>query len=117
MWMRRTDDTWNPPGIAPFNSAENANDSRLSPDGNTLFFRSQRPLPGNDTPEKGFYTWYVTRVGESWGEPRLLLLGGLPRPIGYLGVAQSGTLYFGYQGEDGSGDWNPEIWTSTSRLT
>ena len=35
MWMRRSGDNWTPPSPAPFNSAENANDSRLSPDGNT----------------------------------------------------------------------------------
>jgi hypothetical protein len=111
--LRTVGETWSHPAVAPFNSDESANDPRLSPDGQTLFFRSQRPLPGHDAPEASFYTWVVTRSGEGWGEPRPLELGGAPRRIGYLGVAKNGTLYFAYRDEDTIG--GNDIYRSTLR--
>ena len=71
-----------------FNSDEIANDARISTEGKTLFFRSQRPLPGHDAPEASFYTWVVTRSGEDWDEPRPLELGGAqPAVLMGLGLA------------------------------
>jgi hypothetical protein len=109
MWMKKSGNAWTNPTPAPFNSGQNDNDSRISPDGNTLFFRSRRPFPGNNDPEERAYTWYVKRTATGWGEPQPLLIGGAPRRIGYLGVASNGNLYFSYRGEDSNENSNIHV--------
>jgi hypothetical protein len=103
MWMRETDGRWTDPEPAPFYTPHNTNDSRISPDGQRLFFRSRRPLPGNEDPEERLLLWSVARDETSWGEPRPVLFEGRPARTSHAGVAANGTLYFSYRG-DGTDD-------------
>lgn len=104
LWMRRVGNTWTKPEPAPFNTAHNTHDSRISPDGSRLFYRSRRPLPGSDAPESGHYAWVVSREGKGWGPPRPVETGGAPLKTGHLGVARDGTLYFAYRSEGNVGE-------------
>jgi hypothetical protein len=100
MWMRNTGGRWTDPEPAPFYTPHNANDSRPSPDGQRLFFRSRRPLPENEQSEERLLLWSVARDGESWGEARPVLFDGKPARTSHAGVARNGTLYFSYRGDD-----------------
>jgi hypothetical protein len=104
MWMKRVNDTWTRPEAAPFNTAHNTNDSRISPGGSRLFFRSRRPLPGSDGPEAGHYAWVVTREEAGWSAPQPVKCGGVPLRTGHLGVANDGTLYFAFRSEGNVGE-------------
>lgn len=104
MWMRRVDDVWTPPEPAPFNSAHTDNDVCVTPDGQRLFWRSWRPLPGHDAPEERSYIWFVTRTEQGWSTPRPVESGGAYLPAGYPAVAADGTLYFPYRSPDNVGE-------------
>lgn len=105
LWMRRIGGEWVGPEPAPFDDGvHSSNDPRVSPDGSTFFFRSQRPLPGNAAPEPHLFTWYVTKNADGWSEPLPLLLGGASRRISHLGVASNGTLYFSLRSEGNVGE-------------
>jgi hypothetical protein len=104
VWMRRGREKWTEPEPARFNTRHNTNDSRISPDGHRLYFRSQRPLPGNDTAEERFFLWSVTRSGNGWGEPHPVLLGETPGRTSHVGVAADGTLYFSFRAQSNVGE-------------
>jgi hypothetical protein len=101
MWMRDTGTWWTAPEPAPFYTPHNTNDSRISPDGRRLFFRSRRPLPGNEHSEERLLLWTVERDGKSWGAPRPVLFEGSTARTSHAGVAANGTLYFSYRGSEG----------------
>ncbi len=95
MVSRRVDGRWTPPEVAPF-----SRDPRwlhlepaLSPDGQKLFFLSNRPKTGEEEGDNDI--WVVNRVADGWGEPY-----NLGQPINTDGaeffpsLTQDGTLYF-----------------------
>jgi ankyrin repeat protein/Tol biopolymer transport system component len=104
MWMRRIGDRWTDPEPAPFNSPHSSNDSRISPDGRRLYFRSRRPLPGDEHTDGQLLLWSVPRSGHGWGEPEPVLFGGSPGRTSHVGVAANGTLYFSYRSAGEAGD-------------
>jgi len=104
MWMRRVGERWTDPEPAPFNSPHTSNDSRISPDGQRLYFRSRRPLPGNDASEERLLLWSVTRSVDGWGEPSPVLFGETPGRTSHVGVAANGTLYFSYRAASNAGE-------------
>ena len=60
MYMRRVNNLWIKPEIAPFSGNYDDCDVSISPDGNRLFFISiGRILPGSNTPTKRNYIWYM----------------------------------------------------------
>lgn len=65
----RTDVTWTEPLVAPFSGRFSDGSPALSPDGNRLFFSSNRPVaegPTNDDND----LWMVERsADDSWGQP------------------------------------------------
>jgi Tol biopolymer transport system component len=84
---------WAEPEIAPFSGHYRDSDPVLSPDGNRLYFVSDRPAPGKTTHD--FDVWAVDRTAMGWGEPRNL---GAPVNSGvneyFASEASDGTLYF-----------------------
>jgi hypothetical protein len=97
-WMRRVKDQWTRPVAAPFSDGKHTdNDICISPDGNTVFFRSWRPLPGSDEPQERSVIWTADRTEDGWSAPRPVLCGGVPLRAGYPSVTKSGTLYFPYR--------------------
>lgn len=68
--------SWSNPTLAPF-STDRDETTHITPDGNYLFFGSERPIPGK--PNLGNFdmnVWMMEKVGEEWSEPT-----PLPEPI------------------------------------
>lgn len=95
---RRRGDGWSSPEVAPFSGIWRDGDPSFSPDGRTLLFISNRPLPGDppDTVRRDFNIWKVERhANGSWGEPV-----ALDRSVNTAAsefspsLGRSGTLYF-----------------------
>jgi hypothetical protein len=104
-FMKRVDNTWAKPVVAPFNSQGFSDgDNCMSYDGQRLFFRSWRPLPGNADAEERSCMWFVERTNEGWTDARPVLCDGSPVRTGYPSVAQNGTLYFPARLSDAIGE-------------
>ena len=90
---KEKDGSWTSPVVAPFAGSFSDLEPAFTPDGNTLFFSSNRPLAGNST--KDFDIWKVTRVGGAWGKPE-----NIGQPINttadefYPSITKTGSLYF-----------------------
>ncbi len=89
---------WSEPEVLPFSGMWNDADPSLSPDGNRLYFISNRPVNGEMT---GFLeVWYVDRNEGGWGDP--MPVEALLKDQGfktYPSVAGDGTLYFSIAGK------------------
>ena len=95
--MTWDDGEWSDLEIAPFSSLWSDKDLCLSNDGNTVFFRSNRPLPGADasTPSKSSHLWTSTRTNAGWSEAKVVEFSGdYTIPAGYPSLTEDGTLYF-----------------------
>lgn len=103
-WSRHTlmattlrDGRWTTPVPLPFSGHDNDREPALAPDGRTLWFSSDRPVPGMaPTLRGGQQIWRVERRADgTWGEPR-----HVPAPINVgasdMGpsLTRDGTLYF-----------------------
>jgi len=102
---------WSEPEVAPFSGRFNDSGAALSPDGEHLFFASDRPVPGKAAGTPGqpdVDLWVMDRVmdgaGNGWSEPRNL---GAPVNTPALeqspAVADDGTLYFASSRAGGKG--------------
>ena len=97
---------WSDPEVLPFSGQWRDSDPVLSPDGQQLFFVSDRAVDGKDTHR---FQAYVSRriKGGAWGEPSLL-----PAPINqpdkhniyFISMARTGNLYFTQFPAVGGGD-------------
>jgi len=103
MFMKLINNEWTKPVNCGFNGNYSNNDVRISPNGEYLFFRSQRPLPGSTEKEKSFYIWNIKRQNKKWDEPQPLICGTEYIRTGDLGIAQSGSIYFAYSVDKKSG--------------
>jgi hypothetical protein len=107
----RTGDTWSKPWVLPFSGAWNDTDPFVSPDGQRLFFISNRPLnkATGQTARKVFHIWYVDRLpAGDWSEPH-----HLNAPVNEEGVSnyapcvtRSGDIYFCSRDRDGHNGMN-----------
>jgi hypothetical protein len=61
---------WTKPEVAPFSGRWRDIDPALSPDGQRLFFASNRPVEEGGPVRKDFDVWVVAREGHGWGTPR-----------------------------------------------
>jgi D-alanyl-D-alanine carboxypeptidase len=91
---RRQAGRWTTPEVLPFSGRWLDLPPRLSPDGQTMYFGSSRPLAGFRA--RVIRIWSVARNGEAWGEPE-----PLPSPINEdssfnwgASVAADRTIYF-----------------------
>jgi Tol biopolymer transport system component len=87
---------WTKPEGLPFSGQYNDSPPMLSPDGNQLFFSTQRPLPGEEPSSNPvFHIWVAEKAENGWGNPR-----PLPPPVNQEtnsldpSVTKDGTLYF-----------------------
>jgi hypothetical protein len=99
-WM---DSGWCLPKVASFSGVYSDLEPHFSPDGNRLYFVSNRPLEqGGEL--KDFDIWYVERTENGWSEP--INLGepvNTPANEFYPSIAKSGTLYWCATRSDGIG--------------
>ncbi len=72
LMMKRIEGRWTAPEWAPFSGPDGEDDVPFfSADGKTLYFMSQRPLPG-ETGSGSERIWSVRRTANGWSEPRPL---------------------------------------------
>jgi len=95
MTMHRNGNQWTDPHPAAFGSNFSEYEACLSPDGQRLYFISQRPIGGGDQPED-YQLWTVSRTGEGWGEPERLT----DRGDYYPSITSSGVMYFTDRNDD-----------------
>lgn len=110
MEMRKVDDVWQAPSVAPFSGSQEWKDidPMFSPDGRTLIFQSNRPVPDRPA-RKGFDIYAVERTAQGWG------------PVRHLGheintddsessatIAANGNIYFMKDAPDTQSD----LWVS-----
>ncbi|MBN2415675.1 PD40 domain-containing protein [bacterium] len=92
--LRRVNDRWMGPEIAPFSGSYNDYEPQFSPDGTRLYFCSERPASPDDTTADSDI-WYVEKKEGEWG--RAVNIGA---PVNsefsefYPSVTADGTLYF-----------------------
>lgn len=105
MFSRDTRDGWSEPEVAPFSGSQYSDRApRFSADGNTLFFTTNRPLPGGTFSANDYNIWIVRRVSDGWSEPEPLS-GSIntSNPEIHTSVTADGTLYFASARPDGHG--------------
>lgn len=86
--------TWSKPAFASFSVKHDEFDPLFSPDGQSLYFSSHRPVIDTLDPSPS-NIWKVEKdVNNSWSEPELIKLYG-PRKGNYFSsLTDSGTIYF-----------------------
>ena len=94
MVSRRIGDVWREPEMVSFSGEYATMDFCFSPNGNRMYFTSDRPNDCDAKPKNNI--WYVERVGQGWSDPVIL---GPPvyRPgvrVGQHSLAANGNLYF-----------------------
>lgn len=102
--MEREGDVWSDPRVLPFSGRYGDADPAYSPDGERIYFISQRPPSGEGPPRDNWDLWSVDRTSDGWGEPE-----HLGEPVNsdaidvYPSLAADGTLYFSSGREGGRG--------------
>ena len=101
-WYRDEAGQWQGPQIAPFSGRWRDLEPAYSPDGQWLYFASNRPVAGDSA--KDFDLWRVPKTTQGWGEPENLgaTVNG-PGNEFYPSIAANGNLYFTAQREDAVG--------------
>lgn len=101
--LRYEQGVWSKPAVASFSGRYNDIEPAFSPDGQTLYFASNRPIrPGG--PVKDYDIWMVKKAGDGWGSPvRLDTIINSSKDEFYPSIARSGNLYFTREMENGKG--------------
>lgn len=115
-YMIRTNNKWSKPARADFSAGFNCNDPFLSPDGEKLFFISDRPLDSSVF-KKDIDIWYVERENGGWSEP--INAGDMinsDKNEYYISFSKEGTIYFSSnKGTTDTTKWNYDIYYSTNK--
>ncbi|MCK5127451.1 MAG: PD40 domain-containing protein [candidate division Zixibacteria bacterium] len=101
----REDSIWGKPQIAPFSGQFSDFEPCISPDGQKLYFASQRPI--NGTNAKDFDIWVCDKIEQGWSKP--VNLGAPINTINnefYPSITSDGTIYFtaGYESHNNTDD-------------
>jgi len=92
---RLADGKWSKPEVLPFSGRYRDSDPVLSPDGETMFFASDRPVTRKAADERRFQIWQVKKKKNGWSEPALV--PGVINSEGsqvFASVTNDGTMYF-----------------------
>lgn len=93
LFMKMENNKWLAPPEVPFALSEGTGDPALSPDGEKLFYGTERPLPGKTELNPRTNIWVVEKADGTWGTPYHI---GPPasdvRPM-YVSSTNDGTLY------------------------
>jgi hypothetical protein len=99
---------WTAGEIMPFSGTYFDTDSFLSPDGQTFYFSSDRPVEPGGAVKDDFDIWAVHRTATGWGEP-FHLGPEVNTPTFhelYPSVTHDGTIYFNSNRPGGFGEWD-----------
>jgi hypothetical protein len=107
MVSRQIDGRWSVPEVASFTRSDSGVDLCISPDGQRLFYCSNRSHSGGAIPEDNMDIWYVDRMDDgTWSAPVNLAAVNSDSAEFYPSLTTDGTLYFlsrrpgGYGGGD-----------------
>jgi hypothetical protein len=67
--MKEVNGRWTEPEIASFSGEYSDVDPAVSPDGERVYYCSNRPRSGSGLPEADFDIWYVEKTESGWSEP------------------------------------------------
>jgi len=111
--VNKVGDHWTSPKVASFSGQYMDIEPAISPDGNRLFFASNRPAAG-ETDSKDFDIWYVERTDSGWSEPTNI---GAPvntdRDEFYPSVTLDGSIYFCAEYGDSEDLWRSRFENGT----
>jgi Tol biopolymer transport system component len=96
--IKREGKFWIKPKPLPFSGIYNDIDVTISPDGQKLFFCSNRPDSARVTGRNDYDIWFCNRTGDTWSKP--IHLGeeiNSDKDDFYPVVSKNGTLYFNSQ--------------------
>jgi len=94
---------WSAPEVAPFSGRYNDLEAAFSPDGNRIYFVSNRPSSQTDTTDD-FDIWFVNKTAGGWSEPvHAGFVINSPKNEWYPSVARNGNIYFTAELKDGKG--------------
>jgi hypothetical protein len=86
---------WTKPETAWFSGRYNDLEPAFSPDGETLFFTSNRPADNSEGNKKDYDIWYIRKNANDWGAPmRLGSQINTDKDEFYPSVSNNGNLYF-----------------------
>lgn len=105
---RLVDGRWTRPSPVSFDTPYNDRSPFMSPDGQTLFFSSDRPLPDARSTRAGdFNLWYVERTADGrWSEPQSVSGVNSRANDFHPAVTAGGTLYFSSNRPGGHGQYD-----------
>jgi len=70
LFMKQENGVWTPPKIASFSGRYFEGGPQFTPDGNKIFYGSNRTLRDDGKNKEDRDIWYVERTGDSWGKPQ-----------------------------------------------
>jgi Tol biopolymer transport system component len=93
--MKKSNGKWGKPEVAPFSGKYRDLEASFSPDGNRIFFSSDRPVTGT-TAKQDFDIWEIIRLPKGgWGTPvHLDTMVNSDKDEYCPSVAKNGDLYF-----------------------
>ena len=95
---------WAEPVVVPFSGQYSDIEPALSPDGQKLFFVSNRPLAENTNESSDYNIWFVERVNGQWSSPRSAGEEINSEKNEYFpSVSDDGTLFFTSNRSDSKG--------------
>lgn len=96
-------DRWSDPMLVSFNSSHTDYHPVFSPDGEWVYFNSNRPLPDSSSKVDKMNIWRVRLNDESWESPEYLTEINTEHHESYPTLAADGTLYFNSDRPGGKG--------------
>jgi len=105
MFMKRENNLWTTPQIAPFSGKYSEADPFISHDGKKLYFCSSRPSKDNEKPKENYEIWVTKKLSHgAWAQP---INPGPPvnsdRFQVHPTLTKDGTLYFTSDRDDALG--------------
>lgn len=94
---------WSKSEQLSFSSDYNDYHPVFSPDGEWLYFNSNRPKPGDDNPSEKVNIWRVRYENGNWGKPEYLEKINTDNHESYPSVSEEGHLYFNSDRPGGKG--------------
>ena len=105
IYLKRENNQWSAPRKSPFSGPYYDHSAFFSPDGEKMFFSSQRPVFDGSGSKNDLDVWVIQREGTSWGKP-MHLEGPLntDKSEQITSISADGTIYLRTNYE-GPGKW------------
>ena len=96
---------WSKPEVASFSGNYDDFDAKFSPDGNKMYYSSNRPAPGKISGEEDYDIWVIERENDGWSEPQNLGSEINSGKAEYCpSISANGTIYYCSEKEGGYGE-------------